>query len=198
MRKSHYIDLTGQRFGKLTVLKLYGRDKNGIIKWLCKCDCGSETIVYGEALKIGRTKSCGCSQTTHKMRHTRQYEIWCTMKKRCFNPNCEKYPIYGGRGITVCDKWLTFEGFWEDMQEGYADSLSIDRIDVNGNYEKSNCKWSTNIEQANNKTNSHLIEYNGEIHTTAEWAKIANVPYKTFHARIVRYKWPIEKALSTP
>jgi hypothetical protein len=126
MRKSHYIDLTGKKFGKLTVLQMYGRDKNNVIKWLCKCECGNETIVYGEVLKNGRTQSCGCSQTTHNMTKTRPYETWSTMKKRCYNPHCEKYSDYGGRGIIVCDKWLTFEGFWEDMQEGYSDDLTID------------------------------------------------------------------------
>lgn len=184
------IDLSGQRFGKLTVIRLVERRKDASY-WLCKCDCGNETIVRGSNhLRKGEVKSCGCYRKEkyyiHGMCGTRPHRIWSSMKTRCNNSNREKYAIYGERGIQYHPKWETFEGFWEDMGPTYQDRLTLDRIDNNGNYSKDNCKWSTDTEQANNRSNNVIIEINGEMHTVAQWAKITGIKYSTFITRIKR------------
>lgn len=160
------INLTGQKFGCLTVIS---RSVDHIqpsgtkrAKWLCRCECGNNVEVTGINLRRGKTKSCGCITkdlnrrrrgTFHGESHTKLYHVWSQMIQRCTNPKQKKYPIYGGRGITVCEEWkysyLRFRN-WA-MTNGYAEGLSIDRIDVDGNYEPSNCRWATSLEQAANK-----------------------------------------------
>lgn len=201
-----FVDITGKKFGMLTVIKRDGVNKGGTVIWLCKCDCGNKTSVYGSHLRNGHTISCGCynreqnqkavSQRagTHYMSNKRPYNIWAGIIKRCNNPNSKTYKRYGGRGIKVCDKWLTFEGFWEDMQEGYSDDLSIDRIHVNGNYEKSNCKWSTPKEQGNNKRNNIIVYYEGKNYTLKQLSEKYNIQYHVLRYRLIN-KWPIKKAL---
>lgn len=148
------IDITGQKYGRLTVLS-YAYTKNKVAFWKCKCDCGNEKIVRGSHLKNGSIKSCGCFRkevtgkkaTVHGKYGSRLYRIWKGIKGRCFNPSNSKYPIYGGRGITVCNEWLEYEPFYEwAMKNGYKEDLTIERIDVNGNYEPSNCTWVTEKE----------------------------------------------------
>ena len=137
---------------------------------------------------------------THGIRNTRIYEIWKDMKKRCFNPNCAAYHLYGGRGIIVCEKWKdNVKDFYDwAMQNGYTDKLTLDRIDVNGNYEPSNCRWVTKKEQANNTRRNHQISYNGKTQTLQQWADELGISRVSLRHRICDYHWSIEKALTTP
>lgn len=155
------IDLTGKRFGRLVVIQREG--SIGVhAAWRCLCDCGSETLVRGDHLRDGKTKSCRCLEKEkrdngethfiHGGRGTRIYEIWSSMRKRCENPNSQSFCNYGGRGISVCNEWSDFVVFrdWA-LSNGYAEDLSIDRVNNDGNYEPSNCRWATAKEQANNR-----------------------------------------------
>ena len=206
-----FVDLTGQRFGRLTVL---GRAEDGVsprgkhrVRWRCLCNCGNVRVVYGASLKSAKTVSCGCyhkdskkeQMTSHGGSGTRLYKIWDGMKARCYNPRKNYYPIYGGRGITVCDEWhYSFEAFrnWA-MANGYEDGLTIDRIDNNGNYCPENCRWATISQQNNNKSTSHFLTYNGETKTITQWAEATGF---TFHAILARVSkgMTTEEALLTP
>lgn len=163
-----YKDLTGQRFGMLTVTGRCGLDasrKNAL--WFCECDCGDGTITSTSHLKSGHTKSCGCQngvsknniatrfKPTHGLSGTRLYSIWHHMKQRCNNPKATKYHLYGGRGIAVCEVWdQDFLPFYDwAIANGYRDDLTIDRVDCDGNYEPSNCRWATVVEQNRNRRN---------------------------------------------
>lgn len=155
------IDLTGKKFGRLTVVKRADNDKNGSPRWQCKCDCGKFVSVYGSSLRSGETQSCGClnreisskKNKTHGLSKTKLYSVWTDMKDRCFNPRNHAYMYYGQRGISVCPEWKNdFMAFFTwAINAGYADGLSIDRIDVDGNYEPNNCRWATWVIQNNNK-----------------------------------------------
>lgn len=157
-------DLTDKVFGRLTVLEFAERAKDHHALWLCQCSCGNTKVISGNSLQQGRTKSCGCldkeahvqrpNRTDHGFSHHRLYRIWKAMKNRCLNPNSPDYQkYYGGRGITICDSWKN--NFWRfynwTILNGYNDNLSIDRIDPNGNYEPSNCRWATPEEQRRNQ-----------------------------------------------
>lgn len=164
------IDLIGQKFGRLTVINraenyVPPSKKKKVARWECQCECGNEVIVRGDALRSGLIKSCGCFKkdfayglgkgcATHKQTKTRLYNIWGKMKSRCYKTSNNRYKNYGGRGITVCDEWKDdFPAFYEwAMANGYADNLSIDRIDNNGNYCPSNCRW---ISLSENAKKSH-------------------------------------------
>ncbi len=196
-----FIDMTGLRFGKWTVIEQAEplKDNRGynIVRWKCQCDCGTVKDVIGTTLRSGRSKSCGCDKsvrsavahdlfTTHGESKTRLYKIWVYMRKRCYNTNSSNYANYGGRGICVCDAWNdSFENFrdWA-VNNGYSDDLSIDRIDVNGNYEPGNCRWVTGVAQANNRRNTVYYTFNGETKSVAEWAKKLGLNYKTLLKRV--------------
>ena len=179
MRK--FKDLTGQKFGKLTVISREKNDKHGNIRWLCKCDCGKETTVQGGHLTSGRTKSCGCVRN-HGQSRTRLYRIWVAIKTRCYNPAHNNYKNYGGRGIVMCysikDNFTAFRE-WA-LTNGYKKGLTIDRVDVNGNYTLDNMRWATMSEQARNKRNTIYFEGQPLI----EVVKSANVCYSVLTKRL--------------
>lgn len=194
MRLPKLKDLSNMRFGRWTVMYRgeNKRDSRGypITTWHCRCECGTERDIYANSLLNGKSKSCGCDKhvvqdwcrtnfSTHGHSKTRLYKIWAGLKKRCLNPSSINYKNYGARGITVCEEWLRYEPFEEwALKNGYDDSLSIDRIDVNGDYSPGNCRWATFDEQANNRRTSAYYEFNGQTHTVAEWSSIYNIPYK--------------------
>ena len=204
------VDLTGQKFGNLTAIEYIGYEHRKP-KWKCLCDCGNYTEVYSYNLINGRTTSCGCLKAgsgfvkyKHGLYRDRIYSIYHAMKQRCFNKNCNQYKNYGARGITICDEWLGENGFvnfsnWA-FENGYADDLSIDRIDNNGNYCPDNCRWTDAITQANNTRRNREITYNEETHTYAEWERILDngVSQTDISARINELHWDAEKALLTP
>ena len=196
--KKPYRDLTGQRFGRLIVISLIDCEAGANIptKWLCKCDCGNEIEVTGSNIKSGNTTSCGCKQKEiakkihykHGETGTRLFVIWVHMKQRCFNPNDKAYKYYGERGIKVCEEWANnFKTFsdWA-ISNGYSDELTIDRINVNGNYEPSNCQWITIQEQQRNKRDNTKVLFNGYCRTVGEWAKEFNCSPSTVYKEILK------------
>lgn len=199
-------DLVGQKFGRWTVIAQAEpyRSREGSKKgtrWLCRCDCGNEKIVAATSLKKGRSKSCGClhievNQSLTKHGHagtirkgvlkgrSQLYNTWGRMKQRCSNPKVERYPRYGGRGITVCEEWQTFKPFMEwALANGYEEGLQIDRIDNNGNYEPENCRWVTPRENTHNTSRSINLTLNGETHSISEWAEITGIKAGTLYKR---------------
>lgn len=202
------IDLTGQRFGRLVVEGFSHKGKDGHSMWKCRCECGNIKVINGTSLKYGRSKSCGCLHNEllsdrnfkHGERHTRLYNIWCGMIGRVEFESQEGYKNYGGRGITVCEEWRTsFEKFrdWA-LNHGYQDDLTIDRIDVNGNYCPENCKWSTAKEQARNKRNNAKITYKGKTQALAQWSEERGIRQETLWHRLNTLGWSVEKAFEIP
>jgi len=199
------VDLTNKRFGRLTVIEKTPLRANGNVLWKCQCECGNVSYVTTCNLKTENTTSCGCflreqqrrGSTKHGMRHTRVYSLWLLMKDRCNNPNGNEYKNYGGRGIRVCDEWAKdFMAFFNDM--GHPHSFeSIERIDVNGNYEKANCKWLLKSLQGRNKTKNRLLTHGGITRCLADWSDITGIAYWTLHSRL-RRGWSIEDTLDTP
>ena len=187
------LDITGKKFGRLTVIGYACTNKSRKSVWKCKCECGKETFVVGNRLIKGHTKSCGCLRvdsatriaTKHGYSKTRLYGIWCAMKGRCTNQNNTSYERYGGRGIAICDEWQNnFQAFYNwAISHGYSDESSIDRIDNNGNYEPSNCRWVTMKEQSNNRSSSVCLTHNGETHTLKEWSELTGIKYTTLYSR---------------
>jgi hypothetical protein len=202
---SRPIDITGEKFGKLTAIKPVGNNKTGQRIWLCQCECGNEKEVLMGSLRSGNTSSCGCiarevlieRNLVHGMsKDNRLYNIWCRMRQRCNTSTCNDYKDYGGRGIRVCNEWNSFSAFndWA-RSNGYKKNLSIDRIDSNGNYEPSNCRWATNKTQARNKRNNHFISFKGEKKTLSEWSHITGIDTSLIRYRL-KQKWPLEKVLT--
>lgn len=204
-------NLTGKKFGRLSVIKYYGSNKNKRALWLCKCDCGNNVEVLGSHLRSNHTKSCGCLQKEsckkiihkpkHGMIHTRIYRIWNSIKNRTNENSKYKttlYKNYSGRNIKMCDEWKNdFVAFhnWA-MTNGYKEGLTIDRINCDGDYEPNNCRWVTMKKQQNNKRNNVIIEYKGEKHTLTEWNEILNYTNGLLKNRLNR-GWSIKRAFET-
>lgn len=201
------LDIKGKRFGKLIAIERVKNVKKKV-SWKCLCDCGKETNVLTTNLTSNRIKSCGCLKnqkliersTKHNQRHTKLYEVWKTMKQRCSNPNHISYHNYGGRGIIVCDEWKNnYQAFYEwSIKNGYKEGLSIDRINNDGNYEPSNCRWADRFTQNNNTRQNKPITINGVTKTIHQWANEYNIPVNLVRNRIYNLHWDIVKALTTP
>ena len=180
-------DLTNKRFGHLTVIKMNEeRGPSNKVMCTCKCDCGNTVVVMSNSLTTGKTISCGCKiqNKTHGMTDSRIYKIWADMKNRCTNVNNRSYSDYGGRGITFCEEWDKFENFYKWSKEsGYSDNLTIDRINVDGNYEPDNCRWDTYKQQNDNRRNNIYIEYNNETITLKELSRQTGINYQTLLRR---------------
>lgn len=201
-------DLHGQRFGALVPTSYVPGTKHVRSYWLCRCDCGAETKVCTNQLLTGRSKSCGCKigENISKARsvhgHTaggnsRTYRIWANMVTRCHNPKADNWAHYGGRGIKVCDRWRgSFSAFLEDMGPA-PDKLTLDRIDSEGPYEPLNCRWTTRLEQANNKRNTRFITVNGERMTVPQASRRFGLSYSLLHSRIAS-GWDAHIACTRP
>lgn len=197
------IDRVGQKYGRLLVLSRAENksEKDANARWNCQCDCGKISVVYGQDLQREKVKSCGCLNAENRIKHgmsrTNVHAVWRMMRDRCSNPNNAAYKNYGGRGIRVCERWDSFENFLNDMGSR-PDGYSIDRIDNDGNYEPSNCRWATTKQQLNNQRRNRVIELNGERKTIAQWADSLGIDWYTLRSRLDRYGWTIERALTTP
>lgn len=193
-------DLAGKRFGRLLAIKESGKI-NGKTAILCVCECGGETLATIAHLVQGRRVSCGCynpGRTSHGMRYSRAYGIWCDMQKRCHNSACSSYRIYGARGITVCDRWReSFKNFHEDMGDP-PEGLSIDRINPDLGYFPENCRWATAQEQVENRRCQKMYYYEGKKYTLPNLCKIFGKNYRTVRNRITRSGMSLEAALLTP
>ena len=199
-------DLTGQRFGRLTVLERGPNNNRNRATWKCRCDCGTAKTIAGASLVRGYSTSCGCynsEQTSkrnyrHGLTNTAEYRAWTGMFTRCTNPEYRAFSRYGGRGIIVCERWSGengFANFLNDMGFRPSTQHSLDRINVDGNYEPENCRWATQKEQMRNTKNSVYFTYRGETKTLPEWAELLGIAYHTLYRRI-KNGWPLEKAFT--
>lgn len=200
------IDLKGKTFNRLFVIERADNNENGKSRWLCECICGNIKIILSDSLKSGKTKSCGClnkeiifnRKNKYIMNHKSEYRIWKSIKQRCTNPKVECYKNYGGRGITICERWLKFENFLKDIGKRPGKQYSIDRIDNNLGYYKNNCRWATKKEQQRNMRSNLMITFNNKIQCLTDWATEYKIPYTTLWHRLYKFNWSVEKALTTP
>lgn len=211
MRKDEQV--LGKKFGRWTVLSFDHIDNRGCSFFLCKCDCGTIRPVRRTQLLNGTSKSCGCLHKeligsicrkhgcagNHKKQNNHLYYVWAQIKYRCHNSNCKEFKNYGARGITVCALWQDFVPFMDwAITNGYKEGLTIDRIDVNGNYCPENCRWITNKEQQRNKRDNINIRFGNKEQCLNAWAEEFNIDPNVVWCRIKRLGWSIEKALLTP
>ena len=208
-------DLTGKTFGRLKVVKYLGRcyvSESFNNFWAVTCSCGAKDVVVQTSdLMSGRTRSCGCFNDEERSKrafihghsksndgnYTPTYVSWTQMRRRCFDPKKHSFKNYGGRGITICDSWSQFENFLADMGER-PPNMTLDRIDNDGNYEKTNCRWATRKEQGRNTRVNRNLTYNGRTQPAVVWAEEYGINFSTFRHRINKGKWSVKKALTTP
>lgn len=195
----------GTRYGRL-VLQREIRVVRHPVLWECLCDCGAITTKRRIDVVSGNTLSCGClriesrqtATAKHHMTESKEYRSWCHMKERCSNPNEKMFHRYGGRGITVCDRWLrSFENFYADVGPAPSPLHSIDRIENDGNYEPGNVRWAVKSEQARNRSTTRIIECHGERRSVIEWSELSGIPFAVLMCRLKR-GWEAERAISTP
>jgi hypothetical protein len=205
-------DLRGLKFGYLTVTDMAGyvANKKGhrLPSWLTVCVCGKTRVCDPQSLRVSGHQSCGCKWgswkkthglTANTFRNSKHpvYEKWGSMMKRCYDPKCERYPSYGGRGITVCDRWHVAENFITDMLQAWKPRLTLERDDVNGNYCPENCRWATSDEQANNRTTCRMLTMNGKAQSVSMWAREFGVNPQRIIARL-HLGWSDEDAITKP
>ncbi len=207
------IDLTGKKFGKLTVLSREESYRK-IPRWVCGCECGNTKVIRGAELRYRKTKTCGCRDLCkennpfykHGMTGSKFWVKWRSMKQRCLDKNSSGYHKYGARGVGVCDRWISFENFKEDMYQSYEKHVkeygekdtTLDRVNAKGNYEPGNCRWATNLIQGRNRTNNRYLTYNGKTMTMTEWGKEVNIDESVIERRLNLLKWSTEDALTRP
>ncbi len=189
--------MLGKKFGRLLVMAYDKTDKHRMAHWLCKCDCGKVVVVRGLSLRTGHTKSCGCARKGHGLSRTKTYYTWVDMRRRCLQKHNYQYPKYGGRGISVCNRWFSFYKFLEDMGVR-PEGTSLDRIDGKKGYSKKNCRWATPREQIINRSITRWIEFKGERLCLQDWANRIGISSFALGWRIDKGKWPLKEALTQP
>lgn len=202
---SRIIDISGSRFGLWTVLKFSGQTANKAGLFLCRCDCGVERVVASGRLRNGSSTNCGCHARqslgdrvrTHGMHQHRLYKTWVAMRDRCRRTTHTAYPRYGGRGIYVCEQWMSFPQFVEDVGSGWDEGLTLDRIDNDGPYSPENCKWSSRKSQSRNRSNTKHLTFGLEMLPVSVWAERIGVSPNTIYLRL-RKGWTIEQAVTIP
>jgi len=199
------LQLTGERFGRLMVVERLPSNTSGSL-WRCICDCGAPSFVRGCNLKSGKTKSCGClnkeliraqgfKNRRHGMSHTPEHRSWAAMMTRCFDTGSKDYPRWGGQGITVCERWRTFENFYADMGDR-PNGTSIDRWpNQSGGYEPGNCRWATPKEQTRNRSVARILSHEGKEACVSEWSELTGIADGTILARLTR-GWTVSDALT--
>ena len=201
------IDLSGQIFERLTVIRRVKHATSPKAHWLCRCICGTTIIARASRLKTGATKSCGCYQreavgkrfSTHGGTKIPGYTSWNKMLYRCYKPTSKDFADYGGRGITVCEEWRTsFMQFLADMGPRPTPQHTVDRKDNEGPYSKENCYWATRLEQMNNTRKNHFLSFDGKSQTIAQWARELGISSGVIDARLRRSHWSVERTLTTP
>ncbi len=201
-------ELQGHRFGRLTVISRAENNKHRSAMWNCRCDCGATGVFKGRNLWIGKTKSCGCWLREPENRYRKhgcsprkgpssEWMAWKAMRQRCSNANHPQFRNYGGRGITVCQRWSEFANFIQDMGRKPSEGLSIERIDNNKGYSKENCIWATRRAQNRNRRNNLILTHSGRSQTLTDWANECGLKFNTLYFRVLR-GWPMEKALVPP
>lgn len=206
-----HADLTRKRFGRWVVLEEGEHKYSGnhrVLYWRCMCECGTIREVCGGSLTSKKSESCGCLHNEmraigfnkkHGMAKTKIYATWGRIINRCYSKDLSDWPLYGGRGIRVCDRWrYSFENFLLDMGNTYKEGLTIDRKNNDGNYEPGNCRWATQKQQQRNRRNNHSVTFNGKTQCIAAWADELKIKESTLGMRLGRYGWSVEKALTKP